>query len=96
VRNSHQTTDIDAPHFEAIISLTYKTGLLIVQRCKSNVLSKADLLLRTLPEAGFMVSFFNEKEALLPALQYFGTQGFFHDYNARLAARRDSARCGRS
>lgn len=32
-----------------------------------------------------MVWFFNEKEPLLPALQYFGTQGFFHDYNARLA-----------
>jgi hypothetical protein len=35
-----------------------------------------------------MVSFFNEKEPLLPALQYSGTQGFFHNYNVRLAARR--------
>jgi hypothetical protein len=78
------------------IALAYKTGLLIVQRCKSNVLSNADLLARTLCEAGFMVSFFNEKEPLLPALQYFGTQGFFHDYNVRLAVRRGSARCGRS
>jgi len=43
-----------------------------------------DLLVRTLCKAGFMVSFFNDKEALAPALQYFGTKGFFHDYNARL------------
>jgi hypothetical protein len=44
----------------------------------------SDLLVRTLCKAGSMVSFFNDKDALTPALQYFGTKGFFHDYNARL------------
>jgi hypothetical protein len=44
----------------------------------------SDLLVRTLCKAGCVVSFFNEKEALQPAVQYFGTKGFFHDYNARL------------
>ena len=44
----------------------------------------ADLLVRALCEAGFLVSFFNDKQPLLPELQYFGTKGFFHDYNARL------------
>ncbi len=44
----------------------------------------SDRLVRTLCEAGFLVSFFNELDALQPALQYFGTKGFFHDYNARL------------
>ncbi|MBM3858135.1 MAG: FAD-dependent oxidoreductase [Verrucomicrobia bacterium] len=44
----------------------------------------SDLLVRTLCKAGCVVSFFNEKEALQPAAQYFGTKGFFHDYNARL------------
>jgi hypothetical protein len=43
-----------------------------------------DELVHTLCEAGFLVSFFNDREPLQPALQYFGTQGFFHDYNARL------------
>jgi hypothetical protein len=44
-----------------------------------------DLLVRTLCRAGFLVSFFNDPEPLVPALQYFGTKGFFHDYDARLA-----------
>jgi len=44
----------------------------------------SDLLVRTLCKAGCMVSFFNEREALQPAVQYFGTKGFFADYNARL------------
>jgi hypothetical protein len=44
----------------------------------------SDLLVRTLCKAGCVVSFFNEKEALQPAVQYFGTKGFFSDYDARL------------
>lgn len=32
-----------------------------------------------------MISFFNDREPLVPALQYFGTKGFFADYDARLA-----------
>jgi len=43
-----------------------------------------DLLVRSLCKAGSMVSFFNDKDALTPALQYFGTKGFFTDYDARL------------
>jgi len=31
----------------------------------------SDLLIRTLCQAGFLVSFFNEQDALQPALQYF-------------------------
>ncbi|MCX7887576.1 MAG: FAD-dependent oxidoreductase, partial [Verrucomicrobiae bacterium] len=45
----------------------------------------SDLLVRTLCRAGCVVTFFNEREAIRhPAAQYFGTKGFFHDYNARL------------
>lgn len=44
-----------------------------------------DVLVRTLCRAGFLVTFFNDEQPLLPALQYFGTKGFFHDYDARLA-----------
>lgn len=44
----------------------------------------SDLLARSLCKAGSMVSFFNDKDALTPAPQYFGTKGFFSDYDARL------------
>jgi len=49
----------------------------------------ADLLVRTLVERRQLVSFFNDlkvtdPEPSIPAAQYFGTKGFFHDYNARL------------
>ena len=44
-----------------------------------------DLLVRTLCRAGFSVSFFNDENPMVPALQYFGTKGFFPDYDARLA-----------
>ncbi len=49
----------------------------------------ADLLLRTLVQRQQLVSFFNDLKATdlnpaVPAAQYFGTKGFFHDYNARL------------
>lgn len=49
-----------------------------------------DLLLRTLVEHRQLVTFFNEgkvdgPEPWIPAAQYFGTKGFFHDYNARLS-----------
>jgi hypothetical protein len=44
----------------------------------------ADLLVRTLCRAGFLLSFFNDPQPIVPALQYFGTKDFFHDYDARL------------
>lgn len=48
----------------------------------------ADQLVRELCERRFMVSFFNDvnvrgSEAWIPMAEYFGTRGFFHDYNAR-------------
>jgi hypothetical protein len=48
-----------------------------------------DQLVRELATRRFMVSFFNDmdvagKEAWIPAAQYFGTKGFFADYNARM------------
>lgn len=55
------------------------------QQCVTPAALDSDLLVRTLCKSGFLVSFFNEPDALQPALQYFGTKGFFHDYNARLA-----------
>ena len=47
------------------------------------------LLLRTLVERRQVVSFFNDvngrgPEPWIPAVQFLGTQGFFHDYNARM------------
>ncbi len=48
-----------------------------------------DLLVRTLVERRQLVSFFNDLKVTdpdpsIPAAQYFGTKGFFSDYNARL------------
>jgi NADPH-dependent 2,4-dienoyl-CoA reductase/sulfur reductase-like enzyme len=48
-----------------------------------------DLLVQTLAEKRHLVSFFNDvdladKDDVVPAVQFFGTLGFFHDYNARL------------
>lgn len=50
-----------------------------------------DRLLRALCEARFLVSFFNDvsvagPEPWVPAAQYFGTKGFFADYDARMDA----------
>ncbi len=50
-----------------------------------------DHLVRELATRRFMVSFFNDmdvagKEAWISAAQYFGTKGFFADYNARMNA----------
>ena len=47
-----------------------------------------DVLLHKLVSSQCMVSFFNDvdvtaKEEWNPAVQFFGTKGFFHDYNAR-------------
>lgn len=47
-----------------------------------------DRLVRELCKNRQLVSFFNDisvagKEQWIPAVQYFGTKGFFHDYNAR-------------
>ncbi|MDF3058266.1 MAG: protein-xanthan lyase [Rariglobus sp.] len=51
----------------------------------------SDKLLRTLVQARTMVSFFNDTnlaspDATLPAVQYFGTKGFFSTHDARPAA----------
>ncbi len=51
----------------------------------------SDLVVRTLVQRGQMVSFFNDvsvacKEPWVAAVQYFGTKGFFADYDARLAS----------
>ena len=48
-----------------------------------------DLLVRKLVQQRFHISFFNDVNANDPTLaiaaaHYFGTKGFFHDYNARL------------
>lgn len=48
-----------------------------------------EVLVRTLVECRQLVSFFNDikvddPEPAIPAAEYFGTKGFFHDYNARL------------
>lgn len=48
----------------------------------------ADRLVRTLAERGQMISFFNDVNAAgpepwIPAVQYFGTKGFFPTYDAR-------------
>lgn len=49
----------------------------------------ADMLVRTLVVQRQLVSFFNDlkvdvQDARIPAAEYFATQGFFADYNARL------------
>ncbi len=51
----------------------------------------SDLLVRTLVEHRQMVSFFNDvnvagKEPWIPAVQYFGTKGFFANYDASVGA----------
>ena len=48
-----------------------------------------DLLVRTLVARRHLVSFFNDlkvtdTDPAIPAAQYFGTKGFFGNYNARL------------
>ena len=50
----------------------------------------SDQLVRALCARRSMVTFFNDvnvsgDEKWIPAAQYFGTKGFFHDYNARMA-----------
>lgn len=52
----------------------------------------SDLLIRKLAASRFMLSFFNDVDVSsddprAAAAQYFGTKGFFADYNARLDAR---------
>jgi len=47
-----------------------------------------DLLGRALAQRRHLISFFNDvnvggKDPWVPAVQYFGTRGFFHDYDAR-------------
>jgi len=60
---------------------------LAVKRNTTPAALDPDLLIRTLVKSHFMVSFFNDvdsasKEAWVPAVQYFGTQGFFASYDA--------------
>ncbi len=50
----------------------------------------SDQLVRALCERRSMVSFFNDvdvsaNDPWIAAVQYFGTKGFFHDYNARMS-----------
>ncbi len=56
----------------------------------------SDQLVRALCERRSTVTFFNDvnvggDEKWIPAAQYFGTKGFFYDYNARLADPLESA-----
>ncbi len=46
----------------------------------------ADVLIRKLAASRVMVSFFNDEDPMEPALQYFGTRGFFASYDAKLDA----------
>lgn len=65
----------------------YATAMAI--RAKSTPASiDVDALLRTLVANRSMVTFLNDgdvasNDAWVPAAQYFGTKGFFHDYNVR-------------
>src|SRR5205085_2392775 len=57
-----------------------------------------DELVRALCERRSMVTFFNDvnvsgDEKWIPAVQYFGTKGFFHNYNARMAEPLKSSTC---
>ena len=62
---------------------------LAAKRHTTPVQIDADQLVRALCERRSMVSFFNDvdvsgNEPWIAAVQYFGTKGFFHDYNARM------------
>jgi hypothetical protein len=67
-------------------------GLAAALALKSRILPAKldpDQLVRGLCDRRFMVTFFNDvnvagDETGIPAVQYFGTKGFFPDYNARL------------
>jgi len=64
---------------------------LALKKKTTPALLDADQLVRELATRRFMLSFFNDmdvagKEAWIPAAQYFGTKGFFADYNARMNA----------
>lgn len=59
----------------------------------------ADKLVRTLAEKRQLISFFNDvkvtgEAAWIPAVQYFGTKGFFASYDARAEAPLDSETAG--
>ncbi len=61
---------------------------LAVQRNTTPAALDPDRLIRTLVKKRFMVSFFNDvdvtsDEPWVPAVQYFGTQGFFASYDAK-------------
>jgi FAD-dependent oxidoreductase family protein len=62
----------------------------LAQRSNTTVVGlDAELLVRTLAERRHLISFFNElkvdaAEPAITAAQYFGTRGFFHDYQAAL------------
>jgi hypothetical protein len=61
---------------------------LAVKRNTTPAALDPDLLIRTLVKKHFMVSFFNDVDAAsdepwVPAVQYFGTQGFFASYDAK-------------
>ncbi len=61
---------------------------LSLERDTSPAQLSPDVLLRALAEHRSMISFFNDidvasKDPWIVAAQYFGTKGFFHDYDAR-------------
>jgi FAD dependent oxidoreductase len=62
---------------------------LAVQNKTTPAAMDPDLLIRKLAASRVMISFFNDVDITaddprIPATQYFGTKGFFADYNARL------------
>ncbi len=68
-------------------SAGYAAALASARKCPPAEL-KCDELQRKLVENGIMISFFNDfdmacREDWVSAVQYFGTKGFFHGYNAR-------------
>jgi len=63
---------------------------LAVKRHQTPSQLDSDVLLRTLAREHVMISFFNDvdlasNEPWIPAVEYFGTKGFFVDYNARMS-----------
>ena len=68
-------------------SAGYAAALASAKNCLPAEL-RCDDLQRKLVESGIMISFFNDfdmasSQDWVPAVQYFGTKGFFHGYNAR-------------
>lgn len=85
----------NAVRLEPVLMQTGEAAGLAVALAGKSQTSLADLdpdrLVRGLCERRSMVTFFNDVDVgrpdpWVPAAQYFGTRGFFHDYNARANA----------